>query len=112
MILIWGAEAITDPRFREHMLGPFRVGLDFLTQLANIDAQVLRVRELVPKLAQEELMGQHLSRVLHQDAQEIVFLRRELDLSIGDFHDAPHQIYGKIADTKDRSLAVQLQLMP
>src|SRR5512133_2045442 len=50
--------------------------------------------------------------MLHEDAQEIVFLRRQLDLPGADFDDAAHEVDGKIAEAERGPLAVGLQLMP
>ena len=57
-------------------------------------------------------MRQHLAGVLHEDAQQLVFLGRELYLRILDPHDAPHQIDGQIADLENRPLSLGLELMP
>ena len=65
---------------------------DLLPQLPHVDAKILRVGRLVPQFLEQELVGQHLSRMLHQQPQQIVFLRRELHVSVADFHDPPHQI--------------------
>ncbi len=56
-------------------------------------------------------MGQHLAGVLHQHAQQIVFLGRELDLLVADLDDAPHQVDRQLAETEDRALALDLQLV-
>ena len=56
-------------------------------------------------------MGEHLSRMLHHDAQQLVFLRRELHLFTAHLDDAPDQIDGKIVKLEDRPFALNLELM-
>ena len=53
-----------------------------------------------------------LLRVLHQHAQQFVFLWRQFHVLVADLDDAAHQIDGEIAGSKHRALAVDLQLMP
>ena len=62
----------------QHELRTLRIGLDFLAELAHIDAQILRVGQFVPQFLQQEAVRQHLAGVLHQHAQQIIFLRRQL----------------------------------
>jgi hypothetical protein len=88
------------------------IGLDLLPKLPDIDTQILRVSEIAPQLAQQKFVRKHLAGVLHQHAQQFVFFGRKLDLLVADFDDSPHQIDRKVANTKDRPLAVNLQLMP
>src|SRR5262249_53720140 len=57
-------------------------------------------------------MREHLAGVLHQNAEQFVFLGRELNTLGLEFDDPPHQIDREIADTKNRPLAMLLQLMP
>ena len=56
-------------------------------------------------------MGQHLAGMLHQDPQQIVFLRRKLHLAFADLDDAAHQIDREIAGAKHRAFAMDLQLV-
>ena len=56
-------------------------------------------------------MRQHFARMLNQDAQEVIFFRRELYLLIANFHDAAHEIDRKIPNPENRPLSVRLQLM-
>src|SRR5947199_2959862 len=81
---IRGAEPVADAGFGQRELRALGIGLDLLAELADIDAQILRVSELVPQLLQEEAVGQHLAGVLHQHAQEIVLLRRQFYFALAD----------------------------
>src|SRR5258708_39321155 len=50
--------------------------------------------------------------MLNKHAQEIVFLRRQLDLLIANLDDAPYQIDREIADTKYRTFSLNVKLVP
>src|SRR5258707_672587 len=50
--------------------------------------------------------------MLNKHAQELVFLRRQLDLLVADLDDAPYQIDREIADTKNRTFSLNVQLVP
>src|SRR6476646_5598838 len=76
-ILLRRPEPVADPGFRQYVLRPLGIGLDLLPQLPHIDAQVLRVGEIVPQFAEQEFVRQHLAGVLHQYAQKVVLLGRE-----------------------------------
>src|SRR5262245_17016418 len=54
-------EAVADAGFRQEILRPLRILLDLASQLAHVDAQVLRVGRLIPQLAQQEFVRQHLA---------------------------------------------------
>src|SRR5579871_1012412 len=110
--LIRRPQAIADAGLGQYELRPLRIDLDLLAELADIDPQILRIGQLVPELLEQEAMGQHLAGVLHQDAQELIFLRRQFDLALADLHDAAHQVDREIAGAKHRPLAMDLQLMP
>ena len=58
------------------------IGFDLLPQLPHIDPQILRIGQIIPQLAEQELVGQHLAGVLHEHAQQVVFLGRELHLLV------------------------------
>src|SRR5262249_25515412 len=55
---------------------------------------------------------QHLAGMLNEDAQQLVFLGRQLDLLVADLDDAPYEIDGEIADTKNRTLSLNVKLVP
>ena len=57
-------------------------------------------------------MGQHLAGMLHQHAQQFVFLGRQLDLAVADLDDTAHQVDREVAGPEHRPLAMDLQLMP
>jgi hypothetical protein len=46
--LIPRPQPVPDPRLRQHELRALGVGFDLLAELADIDAQILRVRQFVP----------------------------------------------------------------
>ena len=81
-LLIGRAQAIADAGLGQHELWPLGIDLDLLAQLTDIDAQILRIRQLVPQLLEQEAMGQHLAGVLHQHPQQLIFLGRQLDLAV------------------------------
>ena len=64
-------QAIPDPRLRLEKLRPLRIRLELLSQLADVDPKILRVRGASPHFAQEELMGQHLAGVLNEYAEAV-----------------------------------------
>src|SRR5262249_33991212 len=74
-VLFRCAQPVSDARFSEDKLRSFGVSLDLAAQLPHIHTQVLRVRRLVPKLVEQELVGQHLACMLNQQAKKIVLLR-------------------------------------
>ena len=86
-----------------------RHALDLLPDLADVDAQVLHIGQAVPNLLQQETMGQYLAGMLNQDAQDIVFLRRELYLLPGHLHDTLDEIDGELTDLEHRLFPVALQ---
>src|SRR5258708_17530015 len=50
--------------------------------------------------------------MLNEHAQELVFLRRQLDLPVADLDDAPYQIDREIADAKNRTFSLNVKLVP
>ena len=50
-------------------------------------------------------MGQHLARMLHQDAQQVIFFGRKFHVLVTGLDDAADQIDRELADAEDRSLA-------
>src|SRR5712671_3342498 len=106
------AQAISDPCFRQDVLRTFRIRLDLLPELPDIDTKILRVREVTPQFPQQESVRQHLAGMLNKHAQELVFLRRQLHLLIAGLDNAPYQIDRQIADTKNRTFSLNMKLMP
>ena len=87
------------------------IGFDLLPELPHIDTQVLGVGESIPQLTEQKFMGQHLARMLHQYAQQIVLLGRQLHFLVPNLDDTPHQVDRKIAGAENWTLAVRLQLV-
>src|SRR5580700_12317749 len=54
VMLIRRAQAIADAGFGQNIFRLFDIVLDLLAQLADIDAQILRVGEVVPQFAHQE----------------------------------------------------------
>jgi len=54
--LIGGAQPVTDSGFGENVMRALGIGLDLLPKLPDIDAQILRVSEIAPQLAQQEFV--------------------------------------------------------
>ena len=67
-------QPVADAGLGEDVVRALGIGLDLLPQLAHLDAQILRIGELVPQLAEQISMRQHLAGVLHQHAQELELL--------------------------------------
>src|SRR5438445_7624784 len=86
--------------------------LDLLPELPDIDPEILHVGRVAPDLFQDEMVGQHLAGMLHQDAQDVVFLRREFYLLALDLDDALDQIDAEVAALENRLFALLLELVP
>src|SRR6266436_5183735 len=106
------AQAISDPCLRQDVPRTFRICLDLLPELSDINTKILWVREVIPQFPQQKSVRQHLAGMLNEHAQELVFLRRQLDLLVADLDDAPYQIDREIADTKNRTFSLNVKLMP
>src|SRR5262249_28558237 len=105
-------QTVSDPGFRQNVLRTFGTSLDLLPELPDIDTKILRICEVIPQLSQQESVCQYLAGMLNEQAQELVFLRRQLHLAVADLDDAPHQIDRQIADTKNRTFSLHVELMP
>src|SRR5262249_8882884 len=105
-------QPVADANLGHDVLRSFRIGLDLAAQLANVYPQVLWVGWFVPELLNQEFVREHLARVLDQQAQQVVFLGRELHFPAAYLDDASHEIDAQISDMEQRSLSVLLELMP
>src|SRR5712672_4224029 len=105
------AQPVADPGLGQDVVRALWIGFDLLPQVPHIAPQRLRIGEVAPEFLHQEFVGQDLAGMLHQHAQQIVFLGRELDLPLADLDDAPHQVDRQLAETEDRPLALDLQLM-
>ena len=116
----WGATAscirtfqpIANPLLCEDELGLLRYCFQFLPQCADVDAQVLNIGLGTPDLAQDEFVGEHLAGMRDQQAQQVVFARRELHLLTADSDDAADQVDGQIARLENGFLPLLLKAMP
>src|SRR5262245_11524227 len=104
-------QPIADAGLGQNVFWARGVRLDFVSQLPDIDAQILRVNARGPKLLEQELMGQYLARVLNQEAQKVVLLGRKLHALAANLNDAPHQVDRSVAKPENRALALHLKLM-
>src|ERR1700730_5958120 len=95
------AKSIADAGLGEEILRPLRVRLDLLAQLAHVDAQVLCVGEVAPQLLEQKTVGEDLADAVNPQAQQLVFLGRELDLLLAGPDDPAHQIDRQLADAED-----------
>src|SRR5262245_19350092 len=59
--LVGCPQPIADAGLGQDVLWPLGIELDLAPELTHIDAQILRVYSRVPELADEELVGQHLT---------------------------------------------------
>ena len=64
--LLWRTQPIADAGFGHDVLRPLGVRLDLVAQLAHVHAQVLGICQIVPKLAQQDLVGEQFTGVLNQ----------------------------------------------
>ena len=102
------AQPVANAGFGEDILRTLGIGFDLLPELADIDPQILGVGQIIPKLAEQKFMREHFAGVLHQNAQQIVFLRRKFYLPLSDLDVAANQIDREFADFKNRPLAMRL----
>src|SRR5258707_9646556 len=110
--LVCRAQTVSDPRFRQDVLRTFRTRLDLLPELPDIYTKILRVREVIPQFPQQESVRQHLAGMLNEHAQELVLLGRQLHLLVANLDDAPYQIDRQIADAKNRTFSLNVELVP
>src|SRR5579859_1082229 len=77
-----GRQAVSDARLGQDDLGIGRIGLQFLAQLIDIDAQINRVLGMgrPPYRGQDLLVGHHMIGAGGQEAQQIIFALRQADL--------------------------------
>src|ERR1700730_896104 len=81
--LLVRTEAITYPRLGKNVARRGRIGFEFLSQVADEDAQVLVLLDVIasPHSCQQRVMSEHLSGVVYEINEEIKFLRRQTDLT-------------------------------
>ena len=103
---------IADFWFLREMVRTLRIGLYLLPELPHVNAQVLRIGQIVPQLCEQEFVGEHLAGVLHEHAQQVILLGRELHLPVGHFDDTAHEVDREITAMEDGPLALRLKLMP
>jgi hypothetical protein len=79
---------------------------DLVAQLPHVHAQVVRVLDMgrSPHLAQELAVREHLAGVVHEDGQELVLDRREVDLVGVDGDDPARLIDDEAAHREHRVL--------
>src|SRR5205085_6776826 len=79
-------EAITDPRFGENVARRGRVGLDLFAELADEDAQVLGLLNVIPAPdgGKQSAMRQHSPCVANEVSEQLEFLRCQMNLATFD----------------------------
>ena len=70
------------------------------------------VGELVPEFTEKEAVREHLAGVLHKEAQQVVFLGRQLHLLVVQPHDPSHQVDREVIHLEQRPLPLHRELMP
>src|SRR3974377_1705499 len=110
--LVCCAQTVSDPCFRQDVLRTFRIRLDLLPELPNVDTKILRVGEVAPQFPQQESVRQHLAGMLNKDAQELVFLGRQPHLPLPHLDNPPHEVNRQIAHTKNGTFSLNVELMP
>ena len=75
-------KAVADPRLGENVVRVRRIKLNFLAELADEDAQVLGLLDVVttPDSPQQNAMREHFPGMADQVYQQVVFLRRQMHL--------------------------------
>jgi predicted metal-binding membrane protein len=109
--LVRRLQPIADTGLRKNILRLCGVRFDFVSELPDIDAEILRVNVCGPKFLEKELMGQNLACVLNQKTQQLILLRRKLDLLAAALDDATHEIDRQVAELENWTLALHLELM-
>jgi len=96
-------QAVTNPRLGNEKFRLSRVGFQLLSQVCQIDPQVMGLFDIgwAPHFAEDVPMGYHLAGVLNEQTQERVFSGRELDGLAFQGDGASGQIHFQIAGTKD-----------
>lgn len=105
-------KAVTDACLGQDVPWPLGAGLDLLAKLSDIDAQILHVGFSAPHLAHQHPVGQYLTGMGNQQAQNVVFLRRKFNFRPVHAYDPPHQIDRQVAVLEDGLLALLLQPVP
>src|SRR5437763_11082068 len=79
----FGVEAITDPRLCQNVLRFGRIRFDFLAQLADEDAQVFGLLDVVaaPDAREQRAMREHLAVLPDEMHEQIKFLWRQMHLA-------------------------------
>src|SRR6185369_17057429 len=74
-------EAVADPGFGEDVAWRGCVGFDLFAKVADEDAEVLILLDVVaaPQRGEEGAMSKHLAGVLYEIDQQIEFFRREMN---------------------------------
>src|ERR671919_2345111 len=74
------AEPVADPPHREQILGPARIALELLAQVADVDVDRPRIAELrvAPDPPEQRLAGEHAARRRRPRGQDLELDVREL----------------------------------
>jgi hypothetical protein len=109
--LVRGTEPVTDARLGQDVARLLRIGFDLVPQLLDVDPQVPYVGRHFPDLAEDELMGEHLTGVLHQQLQDIVLPGRKLHLCPLDLYEAADALQCPTSGTKFTEVSQSAKLM-
>src|SRR5262249_31314780 len=109
--LVRCTQTISDSCFGEDIVWTFGIRLDLLPELPNVYTKILRVRQVIPQFPQQESVRAHLAGMLNKHAQEFVLLGRQLHLRVAYLDDAPYQIDRQIANAKNWTLSLNVELM-
>src|SRR6267142_5880401 len=101
------AQPIADAEFRQQDLGPVWINLDFLSQLAHEDPQVLRVVDmrLPPHRLEQVLVRYDFTRVLGEDLEQAILFGRKIKALAIEFNRAGCKVDDKTIQPQ-RALAV------
>ena len=97
-------QSVADANLRLDQHGRVAFGFEFLAQMRDVNAKVLclALRLFSPNRAEELPVSNNLAGVLHKDAQERVFRRREFDLGAVELHMARREVDTEWSRVEDR----------
>ncbi len=88
------SQPIAYPRLSYEELGPGRLVLDLVAEIADIHVQYVELLLIArsPHFTQQLMMGDYLSGVCYQHPKQAVFGGRQLDLPVLHCHQSPRQV--------------------
>ena len=103
-LILSGVEAVADPGFGEDVAGRGGVRFDLFAQVADEDAQVLVLFDVVaaPQRGEQRAVSENFAGVFYEIDQQIEFFRREMNRFTSHRDLARLEIDMKISQVEDR----------